>query len=574
MAENTSDEFYQIGRAAEVATSKVSIFQRTMMSSTQSMGSSLSELREQITQIEISTARASSLSAAAVSKTKKPQEEPKKEKKKKDEGDEFSFDGLLSGASGLLKMGMDLQTTQVAFQQLTGSATTAKALIGSLQQMGTTTPFKSKDLMDNAKALLESGTSAANVVPVLNLLGDVGRGNQESLSGLTKAFSQIQETGKLTETSMKAMVDAGFNPLEEIARTSGLSMEKLKADMAAGKISVDQITTSLISATGPGGEFFGSMQQQSDTAAGKWNQFNETMNMAGSTLGMALMPLATDFINNVLLPMGTVLQMVSGWLAEHSGLIEGLAVVIGGALIGYKLWAIAQGAVNLVMSLNPMGLLIAGIVALIGGLIYLWNTFSGFRGAIVGAWEWLKAFGILIKDFVIDRIKGLITGMGGLAKALGYIFEGEWSKAWETGKQAVSDLTGITAAKNAYNNAGSLGKAFSKGFDDGVNMKPLSLKGLMPKTPAVPKPAATADYSSLGNTPINAPGRPNTGINGAQGKVEGITGGGARNIIINLQKLFDDINITSSTVQQGVSDMEQMVTEALLRVLNSANAIA
>lgn len=571
MAENTSDEFYQIGRAAEAATSKVSIFQRTMMSSTQSMGSSLTELREQITQIEISTARASSLSAAAVSRTKKPQEEPQKEKKKKDEGDEFKVGDLIKGGTGLLKMAMDLQTTQVAFQQLTGSATTAKALIGSLQQMGTTTPFKSKDLMENAKALLDSGTSAANVVPILSLLGDVGKGNQEKLNGLTKAFGQIQESGKLTETSMKAMVDAGFNPLDEIARTSGLSMEKLKADLAAGKISVDQVTTSLISATGPGGQFFGAMQQQSDTAAGKWNQFNETMNMAGTTLGTALLPLATDFINNVLIPMGTALQMVAGWLAEHSGLIEGLAVVIGGALIGYKLWAIAQGAVNLVMSLNPAGLVVAGIVALISGIIYLWNTFSGFRGAIVGAWEWLKAFGTLIKDFVIDRIKGLITGMGGLAKALGYIFEGEWSKAWETGKQAVSDLTGITAAKNAYNNAGSLGKAFSKGFDDGVNMKPVSLKSLMPKTPAAPRMAQPADYSTLGNTPTRA--NTSNGLNTAQGKVEGITGGGARNIIINLQKLFDDININSSTVQQGVSDMEQIVTEALLRVLNSANAI-
>ncbi|HJT74634.1 MAG TPA: hypothetical protein VJ720_11460, partial [Chitinophaga sp.] len=176
-----------------------------------------------------------------------------------------------------------------------------------------------------------------------------------------------------------------------------------------------------------------------------------------------------------------------------------------------------------------------------------------------------------IKDFVIDRIKGLITGMGGLAKALGYIFEGEWSKAWETGKQAVSDLTGITAAKNAYNNAGSLGKAFSKGFDDGVNMKPISLKSLMPKTPAAPRMTQPADYSTLGNTPTRT--NNGSGLNAAQGKVEGITGGGARNIIINLQKLFDDININSSTVQQGVSDMEQMVTEALLRVLNSANAI-
>jgi hypothetical protein len=78
----------------------------------------------------------------------------------------------------------------------------------------------------------------------------------------------------------------------------------------------------------------------------------------------------------------------------------------------------------------------------------------------------------------------------------------------------------------------------------------------------------TGDYGSLGKTPEQTGGLSNT-----KEKVDGITSGGARNIIINLQKLFDNINISSTTVQEGVNDMEQIVTEALLRVLNSANVL-
>jgi phage-related protein len=348
-------------------------------------------------------------------------------------------------------------------------------------------------------------------------------------------------------------------------------MGKLQADLNAGKISADQLTNSLISATGPGGQFFGAMQAQSETAAGRWQEFNERVEMAGTSLGSALLPIATDFIDNALIPMAAVLETTAGWISEHSTLVGMLAAVIGGALLGYKLWSIAQGAVNLVMSLNPIGLLVAGIVALIGGVIYAWNTFSGFRGAVVGVWEWLKAFGSLIKDFVIDRIKGMISGISGLGQAIMYMFQGEWSKAWETGKNAVKDLVGVDAVKHAAENAGKLGGVFSNGFEEGVKKKPISLKGFMPSTTPVTKMKLTGDYSALGKTPELTGG---AGLGNAKDKVEGITSGGARNIIINLQKLFDNININSTTVHEGVTDMEQMVTEALLRVLNSANAIA
>lgn len=567
MAETTSEEYLHLGTAAEFALSKVSILQKTVMSNNNTLSSSLSGLREHITQIEMVSARATSAASLQAGKSKDSGGNDDKDK-----GEEFEAGDIISGAfqggAAMLKMAMDVQQAQAAFQQFTGSAATAKALIGSLQEMAVATPFNSSELTKNAEALLESGTAAANVVPTLTLLGDVSRGNADKLDSLTAAFAQVQTDGKLTSDTMEELVSAGFNPLEEISRTSGIAMNKLQADLNAGKISADQLTTSLISATGPGGQFFGAMQSQSETAAGKWQQFNERMEMAGTSLGTALLPTATNFIDNALLPMAAMLETAANWLSKHSDLVGLLAVVIGGALIGYKLWAIGQGIVNMVMSLNPIGLVVAGIVALIGGILYAWNTFSGFRGAVVGVWEWLKAFGSLIKDFVIDRIKGMISGISGLGQAIMYMFKGEWSKAWETGKTAVKDLVGVDAVKHAAENAGKLGGAFSKGFDDGVKMKPISLKSLMPSTTPATRMQPTANYAGLGQTPVQT-----GGLGGAKEKVEGITGGGGRNIIINLQKLFDDINISSTTVKEGISDMEQMVTEALLRVLNSANAI-
>jgi hypothetical protein len=566
MAEKTSDEYYQISEAADLALSKVSIFQKTVMSNNSALGSSFNELREHITRIEITSAKASAAGSAPAG------QKPKEEKKKKDEGMEFKPDevvtGALKGGAAMIKMAMDLQQTQASFEQLTKSTVTAKALIGSLQTMALATPFNSSELMKNAEALLESGAAAENIVPTLSVLGDVSGGNKDKLDALTKTFIKVQEDGKLTSSTMADLVKQGFDPLKEISETSGISLTKLQEDMAAGRISAQQLTNSLISATEPGGQFFGVMQAQSETAAGKWQTFNERIQMAGTTLGTALMPIVTGFVDTALMPMAAGFQVAADWISKNSDLVGLLAAIIGGALIGYKLWAAAQGVVNLAMSLNPIGLVVAGVFALAGVFIYLWNTFSGFRGTLVAIWEGFKAFNSLIKDFVIDSIKGMISGISGLGQAIMYIFKGEWSKAWETGKNAVKDLVGVNAIKHAAENAGKIGTAVSDGYNKGVNMKPLKL----PSLPSMPKLKPNGDYSGLGQTPAPAGAGVQVGGN-AKEKVEGITGGGGRNIIINLQKLFDDININSTTVREGISDVEQMVTEALLRVLNSANAI-
>ena len=52
--------------------------------------------------------------------------------------------------------------------------------------------------------------------------------------------------------------------------------------------------------------------------------------------------------------------------------------------------AIAQAGLNLVMSLNPIGLVIAGLVALAAGLVVMWNKCEWFRESVTGLWNALK----------------------------------------------------------------------------------------------------------------------------------------------------------------------------------------
>jgi TP901 family phage tail tape measure protein len=111
----------------------------------------------------------------------------------------------------------------------------------------------------------------------------------------------------------------------------------------------------------------------------------------------------------------------------------------------------AQWAWNAAMTANPIGLIVVGVVALAGVVALCWNKFEGFRNVLFKGWEMLKLFGNTIKTYVVDRFKGLLSGLSGVGKALMHFFKGEWSEAWKTGKQAANDLVGYDAAKKAAN---------------------------------------------------------------------------------------------------------------------------
>lgn len=111
----------------------------------------------------------------------------------------------------------------------------------------------------------------------------------------------------------------------------------------------------------------------------------------------------------------------------------------------------AQWAWNAAMAANPLVWVAVGVVALAGVVALCWNKFEGFRNVLFKGWEMLKLFGNTIKTYVVDRFKGLLSGLSGVGKALMHFFKGEWSEAWKTGKQAANDLVGYDAAKKAAN---------------------------------------------------------------------------------------------------------------------------
>ena len=113
------------------------------------------------------------------------------------------------------------------------------------------------------------GMSAEEAQKRMKQLGDISQGDAEKFKSLTLAFAQMSSTGKLTGQDLMQMINAGFNPLEEISRKTGKSIGELKDEMSKGAISADMVAEAFASATSEGGRFYGSMEAQSKTFSGQ-----------------------------------------------------------------------------------------------------------------------------------------------------------------------------------------------------------------------------------------------------------------------------------------------------------------
>lgn len=114
-----------------------------------------------------------------------------------------------------------------------------------------------------------------------------------------------------------------------------------------------------------------------------------------------------------------------------------------------KAAAAGQWLLNAAMSANPIGLIIAGIAALVSAFVVLWNKCEGFRNFWIGLWDGIKnAF-----SAVVDWIKEAFTkAWDGIKKA--------WSGAGQFFKNIWSGIS------NAFKNVGSwFSDKFKKAWD-------------------------------------------------------------------------------------------------------------
>jgi tape measure domain-containing protein len=170
------------------------------------------------------------------------------------------------------KAAADVEDLGIQFEVLTGSAKTAAELMKTFRDEEKKSALNLSDYANAAKTMLAFGTSVDDVTPSLRMLGDVSMGNSERFGSLALAFAQTTAAGRLMGQEVLQFVNAGFNPLEQISRDTGRSMQDLKKDMEDGAITVDMVKKAFVSATSEGGRFYKAIDKGSASTNAKLNQ--------------------------------------------------------------------------------------------------------------------------------------------------------------------------------------------------------------------------------------------------------------------------------------------------------------
>lgn len=334
-------------------------------------------------------------------------------------------------ASAGISFNASIEQYQTSFEVMTGSAEKATQITQQLKQIAANTPFELPQLADTTQLLMNYGFTADDAMEKMQMLGDISQGSADKMTRIATAYGQMSSAGKVSLEDVKQMIEAGFNPLQEISKSTGESMASLYDRISDGSLSVDEITASMERSTSAGGKYFQSMDKQSQTLNGKISTLKDTFN---EFAGKAMQGLS-DVLSNTVIPALTgVLSHSDEIMAVLNALLP-VIVAVGSAFAAWKIVNFIQDipkmvgsvktailGVNAALAANPVGAVIAAISALVAVFLYLWNTSEEFR------------------QFWTDMWNGIVEWFSGIIESIVNFFTVTIPEAWETFKMNLQEL--------------------------------------------------------------------------------------------------------------------------------------
>ena len=384
-----------------------------------------------------------------------------------------------------LAMGIDfnnqIESFTGNFSVLLGSQEEAVKKVNELKVMAQKTPFGMADLADATKTLLAFEVPANETQDILKRLGDISLGNKEKLKGLALVFGQVSSAGRLTGQDLMQFINQGFNPLNNIAKRTGESMQDLRKRMSEGGVGVDEVKQALIDATSEGGKFYNGMAVGAETAEGKMSTLKDTFaefvanklkpfnDFASASLIPTLIYVLENFekfkpvLVLVGIAIGTLTALYVAYNIQQVLMTKNLTLWNAVALVGKNVTGALGSAFAFLTS--PIGLVILAIGAVIAIaylLIFRWEetlaVFKKFDAWLTNIFttDWSKSFGMvghIMNGFVVtvksiwDSIKQIFNGVVEFVKGA---FAGNWKQAWQGVVDAFGGImSGLTSVIKA-----------------------------------------------------------------------------------------------------------------------------
>ena len=195
---------------------------------------------------------------------------------------------LVGVGKDAIKMTADVERAGAAMEAFTGSSAKAANMLSEIRKLSSLAGIGFRALNDGASAMMGYGVSTEVTTAKLRQFAEISRGDTERFKSLALAFGQVNAAGRLMGQEVLQMVNAGFNPLQEIARTTGIEFSTLKKMMENGQVSVDMVSKAFDTATSAGGRFNGMLDTISKTSAGSLGRMGAEWEIFLDKLGKSM----------------------------------------------------------------------------------------------------------------------------------------------------------------------------------------------------------------------------------------------------------------------------------------------
>ena len=300
-----------------------------------------------------------------------------------------------------------------------------------------------------AAVMNEYGLSLTNADGSMKSLQEVMIMLREKMGGLDEATQGAAAStlfGKEAMSGMLAIINASDSDFEKltgaIANCDGTAENMAETMQDNVKGSLDELSSAL-----------------EGVALALYDKFKGPLKDAIDTLTEAFSSLVTKLESG---DLDAIISAIGASLLTLTAAYVGFktAVLVGGIVDVFKnlFLEIATGtpilqAFNTVLGLNPFTMIAVAISAVVGALVYLWNTNEGFREAVTNAWNTIKEVASTvwggICGFFTETIPTAWNTVIELFNGAGEWFSGIWNSIKET---AINVWNGITEAViNAWN---------------------------------------------------------------------------------------------------------------------------
>lgn len=162
---------------------------------------------------------------------------------------------------------------------------------------------------------------------------------------------------------------------------------------------------------------------------------------AFAALATALAPVLEGFgwlVGTIVPPLAAFL----GWAAPAFGVLAS-ALAVAGPVVwvlvnAWKVWNAVLVVWEVLLTANPIGLVVVALAALVGAVIYAWHNFDWFRAAVLATWDFLVQVGQWIGSVFVSIWSGLSSAVQAVGGWFVWLWQSAIVPAWNGIVAAVS----------------------------------------------------------------------------------------------------------------------------------------